>query len=116
MLNIFKLILGAKSDKDEYQKLQQRVEALPEDYRFVFKKMQQYMMNFAGGSGMDIVALCSGLVEMFEQGSADGRNVSDIIGDDPAGFCDELMRNADTWTDKLRRNLNGSINKKLRGE
>ena len=29
MLNIFKLILGAKSDKDEYQKLQQRAEVLP---------------------------------------------------------------------------------------
>lgn len=113
MINIFKLIVGAKSDKDEYQKLQQRAESLPDDYRFVFKKMQQYMMNFAGGSGMDIVSLCKDLIEMFEQGAADGRKVSEIIGDNPAEFCDELMRNANTWTDKLRQKLNDSINKKL---
>ena len=31
-----------------------RVEALPEDYRFVFSKIHEYMWSLAGGDGSDI--------------------------------------------------------------
>jgi hypothetical protein len=33
-----------------------RMEALPEDYRYVFKKIQSHMWMFAAGSGYDMTA------------------------------------------------------------
>jgi len=113
MANFFEVILGAKKDKAAYRQLQRRADALPEEYRFVFKKMQAYMLNYAGGTGTDIVTLCGGLLDMFEDSAADGKRVSEIIGGDAAAFCDELIRNANTWTDKWRTSLNESIRKKL---
>jgi DNA-binding ferritin-like protein (Dps family) len=107
------LILGARDDKARWHELQARADELPEDYRYVYKKMQGYMMNFAGGDGMDIVALCEDLADLFAEGAADKRAVRDLIGDDPAAFCDELIRSADTWTDKWRAKLNKSIAEKL---
>ena len=113
MANIFKMIIGAKEDKAAWHRLQARAEALPPDYRFVYKKMQGYMMNFAGGDGMEVVELCKSIAELLEEGAADGKNVRDVIGNNPAEFCDELMKDAETWTGKLRISLNDSIAKRL---
>jgi len=113
MANLIEILTGVKKDKAAYRTLQRRVDALPEEYRYVFKKMQAYMLNYAGGDGMDIVALCDGLADMFEEGIADGKRISEIIGDDAAAFCDELICNANTWQDRWRTSLNESIRKKL---
>lgn len=48
MLEIFKKLIG---DKKEYRMMMARVAALPEDYQFVFKKIQNYMWNFSTGNG-----------------------------------------------------------------
>jgi DNA-binding ferritin-like protein (Dps family) len=113
MKNLIDLVIGAKEDRRAWRSLQKRAGALPEDYRFVYKKMQAYMLNFAGGDGMDIVRLCDGLVELFEGAIAEGKPAAAVIGSDPAAFCDDLVRNADTWTDKWRTRLNESIREKL---
>lgn len=113
MANIFRIITGLKEDKASWRRLQARAQALPPDYRFVYKKMQGYMMNFAGGDGMDVVRLCESIAELLEEGAADGKNVRDVIGNNPAEFCDELMKDANTWTGKLRISLNNSIAKRL---
>jgi DNA-binding ferritin-like protein (Dps family) len=115
MKNLIDLIIGAREDKITWHALQERAARLPGDYHFVYQKIQGYMMNFAGGDGMDIVRLLSGVVDLFEEAAASGRKVQDIIGENPAAFCDELIRGADTWTDQWRAKLNESIQKKLEG-
>ncbi|MDR0908346.1 MAG: DUF1048 domain-containing protein [Spirochaetaceae bacterium] len=116
MKNLIDLIIGAREDKRIWRSLQKKAAALPPDYRFVYKKMETYMMYYAGGDGMDIVDLCIGLVDLFEGAIAEGKPVAAVIGSDPAAFCDDLIRNADTWTDKWRVKLNESIREKLKNK
>ncbi|GAA0848387.1 DUF1048 domain-containing protein [Paenibacillus glucanolyticus] len=110
MMELFKKLIG---DKKEYKMMMARVDALPEDYQFVFKKIQNYMWNFATGSGMDMLNIQYELIELFEGGAAEGRPVLDITGDDVASFADELVANAKTYVAKYREDLNQSIQNRL---
>ncbi len=110
MLKLIKKIIG---DKKEYKQQMARVEALPEDYRFVFHKMQEYMWSFAGGDGSDMLKTQYGLIELFEASAADGKHVLDVTGEDVVGFCDELLRGTKVWTDNYRNKLNRDMLKKF---
>lgn len=106
MLEMFKKMLG---DKKEYKMMMARVEALPEDYQFVFKKIQNYMWQFSAGNGMDMLHIQYELIELFEGGAAGGRQVLEITGEDVATFADELVASAKTYVAKYREDLNKSI-------
>lgn len=110
MLEFFKKMVG---DKKEYKGMMARVKALPEDYQFAFEQIQKYMWRLAAGDGYDILQVQYGLIELFETGTADGQDVLDITGTDVAAFCDELLRNANTYTEKWREELNRDILAKL---
>lgn len=110
MKTLFKKMVG---DKKEYRQMMARVEALPRDYGFVFKKIQGYMWNFAAGDGYDMLKIHYELIELFEAGAADGKQVLEITGEDVAAFCDELLRNAKTYTAKWGETLNREIKKEL---
>lgn len=112
MLEVFKRLVG---EKKEYKEMMRRVKALPEDYQFVFEKMQEYMWKFGAGDGYDMLKIHYELIELFEGGVADNKQVLEITGDDVAGFCDELLLNAKTYTDKWRKTLNQDILKKIKG-
>jgi len=110
MLELIKKMIG---DKKEYREQMARVEALPEDYRFVFKKIQGYMWNFAGGDGSDMLKTQYELIELFEASAADGKHVLDVTSEDVVGFCDELLRDTKVWTDNFRQKLNRDIMNKF---
>ena len=100
-------------DKKEYKMMMARVEAMPEDYQYVFKKIQNYMWKFTAGNGMDMLQIQYELIDLFEAGAAEGRQVLEITGDDVASFADELVANAKTYFAKYREDLNESILKRL---
>ncbi|MDR2295726.1 MAG: DUF1048 domain-containing protein [Clostridiales Family XIII bacterium] len=104
-LNIKKII----ESKREYKRHMARVEALPEDYRYVFKKIQGHMWMFAAGAGYDMMKIHYDLIELFEAGAAEGKHVLDITGRDVAAFCDELLRSAETYTENWREKLNRDV-------
>ncbi|MCH3963577.1 MAG: DUF1048 domain-containing protein [Clostridium sp.] len=108
-LNIKKIV----KNKREYKRQMKRVEALPEDYQYVFKKIQKYMWMFAAGSGYDMIKIHYDLIELFEAGAAEGKHVLEITGEDVAAFCDELLRNARTYTEDWHQALNRDILKKF---
>ncbi|SEN71459.1 DNA-binding ferritin-like protein (Dps family) [Paenisporosarcina quisquiliarum] len=110
MMEMFKKLIG---NKKEYKVMMARVEVLPEDYKFVFKKIQNYMWNFSAGNGMDMLHIQYELIDLFEAGAADGRQVLEITGNDVASFADELVANAKTYVAKYREDLNLSIMKQL---
>lgn len=101
-------------DKKEYKEQLSRVEKLPEDYRFVFEKIQGYIWSFAGGDGSDMLKTQEKLIELFEISSANKKHVLEVTGEDVAGFCDELIRDTKKWTDKYGDKLNANINDKLK--
>ncbi|MDL2238118.1 DUF1048 domain-containing protein [Christensenellaceae bacterium OttesenSCG-928-K19] len=107
--NVKKII----KSKREYKEHMARVEALPKDYQYVFKKIQSHMWMFAAGNGYDMMKIHYDLIELFESGAAEGKHVLEITGEDVAAFCDELLRNAETYTDNWREKLNGDIRKKF---
>jgi DNA-binding ferritin-like protein (Dps family) len=110
ILEFFKKMVG---DKKEYKQQMARVKVLPEEYQFVYKKIQGYMWNFAAGSGFDMLKVQYELIDLFEAGAAEGKYILQITGDDVAAFCDELLRNAKTYTENWHEALNRDIMKKL---
>ena len=100
-------------EKRKYRQQEARVEALPDDYRYVYRQMQQYMWGNSGGSGMDMLPIFADLLELFETGVAEGKLVLAVTGKDVAAFCDELLQNAKTYTGKHREALNRDIRNKL---
>ena len=99
--------------KREYKQQMARVAALPEDYQYVFKKIQHHMWMFTSGAGYDMMKIHYDLIELFETGAAEGKSVLEITGEDVAEFCDELLRNTKTYTEGWRESLNRDILKKL---
>lgn len=100
-------------EKKEWRLMEARAAALPEDYRVVYAEIKKYVFNLAGGDGRSIVALLEGLLGLFETGATDGRRALEVTGDDVAGFCDELLRNARTYTQDWREQLNRTVHEKL---
>ncbi len=110
MVNFIKKILG---DKKEYKDMMARVEALPGDYPEVYQKICSYMWGFSSGSGMDMLRIQYGLIELFEDAAADGKDVLEVTGEDVTAFANELADQAKRWDDKFRHNLNKSVLKRV---
>lgn len=110
MVNLLEKLIG---DKKEYRAMMARVKELPEDYQFVYDKIQKYMWNYAAGDGYDMQKIQYDLIDLFEAGAEDGKDVLDVTGEDVAAFADELLLNAKTYTDGWRKKLNDDVMKKL---
>ncbi|RDX01000.1 DUF1048 domain-containing protein [Listeria kieliensis] len=113
MWNLLKRMVD---NKKEYREMMDRVKQLPEDYQFVYDKIQHYMWNFAKGNGYDRLKVQYELIDLFEAGVLEGKPVLEFAGTNVAAFCDELLANCRTYTDDLRKTLNESILKKLGGK
>jgi DNA-binding ferritin-like protein (Dps family) len=98
-----------RESKREYRANMARVEKLPDDYRWMFKKIQHHLWQFTAGDGYDMMAVQYDLIELFESGAAEGTPVIEITGDDVAAFCDELLANVKTYTENWREKLNREV-------
>ena len=111
--NFIKLIIGDLDKKHEYKQMMKRVEELPKDYRFAFKKIQKYMYSIgAQDNNMTIftdMTMFMDLIDLFEVSVADGREVIDVVGRDVNKFCDEFMSaytiNSETLGEKVNREI-----------
>jgi DNA-binding ferritin-like protein (Dps family) len=111
MKEFFKKIIG---DKKEWRAMERRAKALPEDYRVVYHEIMNYMFKFSAGGGMDLIAILRDLLDLFEQGVANGKDALEITGKDVAEFSDDLLRGAKTYTEDWHDKLNRDIAKKLK--
>lgn len=112
MTDFINKILGDLEGKKEWKALEARAKALPEEYRVAYGEIKQYVWQ--GGTGlMDPTNVFRRLIDLFEEGAANGKHVLDVTGNDVATFVDELVRGEKTYTDKLHENLNQTIAKKL---
>jgi len=109
-MSIFDKIIGSLDDKREWKAMEARAKALPSEYHNAYKAIQKYMWT-AGGSTdwKEISLIFNGIIDMFEEGAAEGKKVTDLTGEDVAAFCDELVEDTETWKDKYRAKLNDTI-------
>ncbi|MGW4800012.1 DUF1048 domain-containing protein [Nonomuraea sp. NPDC004297] len=83
-----------------------RVRALPPDYQIVYKEIQRYLFKVGP---VDLVdgSLLSGLVDFFEEGVADGKGVLELVGEDVAAFCDDLVKDSRTFAEVYQESVRG---------
>lgn len=108
-----KLVIGDLEEKKEYRRMMRRVNTLPQEYCYAFKKVQRYMYNIGGING-DMAVFVNfkvfvSLLELFETSVAEGKNVIDITGSDVGHFADEFMAAYSTDTETVRDKLNHEI-------
>jgi DNA-binding ferritin-like protein (Dps family) len=113
MLNFLNKMIG---DRREWKRMEARAKALPRDYQIVYGEIMRYMFMRSGGDGMDIVAILNDLLGLFETSAAEGKRALEVTGEDVATFCDELLRNAKTFTENWHEALNRNVMKKLRDD
>lgn len=116
MTGLFAYFRHIAREKRAFRLQQARAKALPQDYAYVYEKIQQYMWGSSGGDGMDTLPILADLLDLFEASAAEGKRVLEVTGDDVAAFCDELMRNARTYMGNRRDALNRDISQKLNME
>ncbi|HEY4458449.1 MAG TPA: DUF1048 domain-containing protein [Pseudonocardiaceae bacterium] len=75
-----------------------RVKALPPDYQIVYKEIQRYLFK-VGPIDLSEGHLLSEIVDFFEEGVAAGKGVLELIGEDVAAFCDDLIKDMRTYAD-----------------
>lgn len=92
--------------KKQWRAHMARVKALPPDYQIVYKEIQRYFFKI-GPVELADGSLLSGLVDFFEQGAADGKRVLELIGEDVAAFCDDLVKDSRTYADIYQESLSG---------
>jgi DNA-binding ferritin-like protein (Dps family) len=100
-------------DKKEWRVHVARVKELPSDYQIVYKEVQNYIFKVGPIKFSDEIKLLSGIVDLFEEGVANGKNVLEITGKDVAGFCDELIDDTKTWATDWNEKISRDIKKKL---
>ncbi|KOX20142.1 hypothetical protein ADK67_31530 [Saccharothrix sp. NRRL B-16348] len=81
-----------------------RVKALPPDYRIVYQEVQRYFIK-VGPVDLTDGTLLSGLVDFFEEGATAGKGVLELIGDDVAAFCDDLIKDSRTYADVYQESI-----------
>jgi len=115
--SIIKTVIGDLGDKRAYREMMKRANALPKEYRYAFRKMQNYIytVGVPGGdvSGCVDLALFHGLIDLLEAGAAEHKSVPELTGADVGAFCDELLR-AYAPNETARKNrLNETIREQL---
>jgi DNA-binding ferritin-like protein (Dps family) len=113
MRNPIEYFTYVRQEKRRYKAMMARVKALPEEYGYMYRKIEHYMWSHAGGDGMDMIRILADLLDLFEAGAADGKRVLEMTGPDVAEMCDELLSTTRTWTKKWHEELNRDIARRL---
>jgi DNA-binding ferritin-like protein (Dps family) len=77
--------------KKQWRAHMARVKAFPPDYQIVYKEIQRYLFKVGPIDSPDGL---SGIVDFFDEGVAAGKGVLELIGNDVAAFCDDLVKDS----------------------
>ncbi|MEV4247773.1 DUF1048 domain-containing protein [Streptosporangium canum] len=92
--------------KKQWRAHMARVKALPPDYQIVYKEIQRYLFK-VGPIDLPDGSLLSGIIDFFEEGVAAGKGVLELIGNDVAAFCDDLVKDSRTYADIYQESIRG---------
>ncbi|MEO6116176.1 MAG: DUF1048 domain-containing protein [Pseudolysinimonas sp.] len=117
--NWFETITKTLEGKKRYNECKARMRQLPGGYRTAIEGVERYL-TYSGliSDGDVLVKMLEDLVDLFEQGVANGTPVREIVGDNPVEFSDAFLQNyADgQWIQKERARLNDTIDRAAEDE
>ena len=96
--------------KKEWRAHAARVNGLPRDYQIVYKEIQKYFFKVGPTQLTEGTDLLSGIIDLFEEGAASGKSVLEVTGKDVAAFCDELIKDSETYADLYQKSINKQVN------
>lgn len=95
--------------KKEWKAHMARVKALPQDYQIVYKEIQKYLFKVGPAELSEETDLLSGIVDLFEEGAAAGKDVLEVTGRDVAAFCDDLIKDSKNYADLLQNSVDREV-------
>ena len=109
-MNIRDLIKG----KREWRAHVSRVQALPREYRIVYKEIQKYLFKVYPIELTKGTGLLSGIIDLMEDGTSSGISVLEVTGSDVAAFCDDLIKDSKNYADLYQEIANEQVNKAIK--
>ena len=100
--------------KKEWRAHMDRVKALPQDYQIVYKEIQKYLFKVGPVELTEGTGLFSGIIDLFEEGTASGKGVLEVTGSDVAAFCDDLIKDSKTYADIYQESVNQEVYKAIK--
>lgn len=100
--------------KREWRAHMARVKALPHDYQIVYKEIQKYFFKVGPVELTEGTGLLSGIIDLFEEGAALGKDVLQVTGSNVAAFCDDLTKDSKTYADIYQESTNQEVNKSIK--
>ncbi len=100
--------------KKEWKAHVARVKALPQDYQIVYKELQKYLFKVGPIELMEGIGLLSGIIDLFEDGAAMKKGVLEVTGTDVAAFCDDLIKDSETFEDQCQESVNQDVSQAMK--
>lgn len=100
--------------KKEWRAHVARVKALPNDFQIVYKEIQKYLYKVGPVELEGGIGLLSGIIDLFEQGAAVGKEVLEVTGSDVAAFCDDLIKDSKTYADIYQESVNQEVSNAMK--
>ena len=100
--------------KKEWRAHMARVKALPQDYQTVYKEIQKYLFKVGPVELTEGTGLLSGIVDLFEEGAASGKDVLEVTGRDAAAFCDDLIKDSKTYADIYQKSVDQEVHRAMK--
>ena len=100
--------------KKEWRAHVARVKALPQDYQIVYEEIQKYLFKVGPIELTEGTGLLSGIVDLFEEGAAQGKGILEVTGNDVAAFCDDLIKDSKTYADIYQESADQEVNKSMK--
>lgn len=95
--------------KNQWRAHVARVKRLPQDYQTVYREIQKYLFKVGPVELTEGTGLLSMILDLFEEGTASGKDVLDVTGGDVAEFCDELIKDSETYADRYQESLKREV-------
>lgn len=113
-MNVWDTITGNDINRD-YKELEQRAQRLPAAYRAAWEEVKANLWPHSNLTGRNLMPILGGVLELLEEGVADGISVTEVLGDDIKGFCLALAseEGAKSYRDRWRDQLNRTVARKL---
>jgi DNA-binding ferritin-like protein (Dps family) len=100
-------------NRKRYRQYKARTERLPASYHTAIDALEQYLEFFGPGKSDSLLSMLDDLADLFEQGSANGTPIREIVGDDPVEFAEAFLRNypEGQWISRERERLTTAIDR-----